>query len=119
MAQGDSHLVTLAFGLMFLIVHSGLASLRLAGEEVMGARAWRVIFAFPSLCLAYSWIVYFVSHAHNRTQFYDLSGVGWVHTLAWLTNFVSFLFLYPSVYNLKEVAAVEARRCGASPTSPW
>ena len=27
--------------------------------------------------------------------------------MAWLINFTSFLFLYPSVYNLKEVAAVE------------
>jgi zeta-carotene isomerase len=106
-ARGNSHVVTLLFGLIFPIVHSGLASLRPAGEKIVGPRAWRVIFAFPSLCLAYSWIVYFVSHAHDGVVFYDVSHVGWVHSLAWLTNFVSFLFLYPSVYNLKEVAAVE------------
>ncbi|KAL9180326.1 hypothetical protein ACHAXT_008296 [Thalassiosira profunda] len=106
-AHGNSHLVTLAFGIIFPIVHSGLASLRPFGEKIVGARTWRVIFAFPSLCLAYSWIVYFISHAHDGVQFYDISHVGWVHALAWLTNFASFLFLYPSVYNLKEVAAVE------------
>mmetsp|Transcript_62053 Transcript_62053/g.183345 ORF Transcript_62053/g.183345 Transcript_62053/m.183345 type:complete len:401 (-) Transcript_62053:584-1786(-) len=104
---GNSHLVTLAFGIIFPLVHSGLASLRPLGEKVVGARTWRVIFAFPSLCLAYSWITYFISHAHDGIQFYDISGVEAVHTAAWITNFVSFLFLYPSVFNLKEVAAVE------------
>lgn len=106
-ARGNSHLVTLAFGIIFPIVHSGLASLRPFGEKIVGARTWRVIFAFPSLCLAYSWIVYFISHAHDGIQFYDISHISWVHGLAWIVNFASFLFLYPSVYNLKEVAAVE------------
>lgn len=105
-AHGNSHLVTLAFGIIFPIVHSGLASLRPYGEKIVGARMWRVIFAFPSLCLAYSWIVYFISHAHDGIQFYDISQISWVHSLAWLTNFMSFLFLYPSVYNLKEVRTI-------------
>jgi len=106
-AHDNPHLVTLAFGIIFPIVHSGLASLRPIGERIVGARVWRVIFAFPSLCLAYSWIVYFISHAHDGIQYYDVSQIGWVHSLAWIINFLSFLFLYPSVYNLKEVAAVE------------
>lgn len=106
-AHGNTHLVTLAFGIIFPILHSGLASLRPAGEKIVGARMWRVIFAFPSLCLSYSWIVYFISHAHSGVEFYDISQVGWVHSIAWVVNFASFLFLYPSVYNLKEVAAVE------------
>lgn len=107
MAHGNSHLVTLAFGVIFPIVHSGLASLRPFGERIVGARTWRVIFAFPSLCLAYSWIVYFISHAHDGIQFYDISSIPYVYGIAWIINFASFLFLYPSVYNLKEVAAVE------------
>mmetsp|Transcript_5432 Transcript_5432/g.12376 ORF Transcript_5432/g.12376 Transcript_5432/m.12376 type:complete len:388 (+) Transcript_5432:128-1291(+) len=106
-AHGNSHIATLAFGIIFPIMHSGLASLRPLGEKIVGARFWRVIFAFPSLCLSYSWIFYFISHAHDGIQFYDISQIGWVHALAWITNFSSFLFLYPSVYNLKEVAAVE------------
>ncbi|KAL3800723.1 hypothetical protein ACHAWO_013265 [Cyclotella atomus] len=106
-SHGNPHLVTLAFGILFPIVHSGLASLRPFGEKILGARVWRVIFAFPSLCLAYSWIVYFIAHAHDGIQYYDVSGVGWIHSTAWIVNFLSFLFLYPSVYNLKEVAAVE------------
>ena len=107
LARGNSHLVTLFFGVIFPIVHSGLAALRPAGERIFGARTWRVVFAFPSLCLAYSWIVYFIAHAHDGLQFYDVHDIPWVHGLAWVTNFASFLFLYPSVYNLKEVAAVE------------
>ena len=104
---GNSHIVTLIFGIIFPIVHSGLASLRPLGEQILGARVWRVIFAFPSLCLAYSWITYFISHAHDGIQFYDLSGNDFAHSIAWTINFLSFFFLYPSVFNLKEVAAVE------------
>lgn len=106
-AGGNSHVVTLMFGILFPIVHSGLASLRPWGEQVVGARTWRVIFAFPSLCLAYSWITYFISHAHDGIQFYDLSHNPTAHAIAWMVNFISFFFLYPSVFNLKEVAAVE------------
>jgi len=104
---GNPHLVTLAFGLIFPTVHSGLASLRPYAEKIVGARTWRVIFAWPSLCLAYSWITYFIAHVHDGAQFWDLESVAVAHTLAWLLNFASFFFLYPTVFNLKEVAAVE------------
>jgi zeta-carotene isomerase len=103
----NSHLVTLIFGIIFPIVHSGLASLRPYGEQVVGPRVWRVIFAFPSLCLAYSWITYFIAHVHDGIEFYDVSGNEVAHSIAWVVNFLSFFFLYPSVFNLKEVAAVE------------
>ena len=89
------------------IMHSGLASLRPYGEKIVGARTWRVIFAWPSLCLAYSWITYFIAHAHDGIVLYDGAQIGWLHALAWCLNFVSFFFLYPSVFNLKEVAAVD------------
>uniref|UniRef100_A0A7S2UFW7 NnrU domain-containing protein n=1 Tax=Attheya septentrionalis TaxID=420275 RepID=A0A7S2UFW7_9STRA len=106
-AGGNSHIVTLIYGIVFPVMHSGLASLRPLGEKIVGARTWRVIFAFPSLCLSYSWITYFIAHAHDGLVFYDLSHIGWAHALAWVVNFTSFLFLYPTVFNLKEVAAVE------------
>ena len=105
-AHGNSHVVTLIYGIIFPLVHSGLASLRPYATKITGERIWRVIFAFPSLCLAYSWISYFVGHAHDGIQFYDLSGNDAVHTLAWCLNFLSFFFLHPSVFNLKEVAAI-------------
>ena len=71
----------------------------------MGARAWRVVFASCSLPLAYSWIVYFIAHAHDGLVFWDLQPVAAAHAIAWTVNFLSFFFLYPSVFNLKEVAA--------------
>lgn len=42
-----------------------------------------------------------------RMVFWDLRSVPAAHALAWLLSFVSFFFLYPTVFNLKEVAAVE------------
>jgi zeta-carotene isomerase len=104
---GNSHLVTLAFGIIFPIVHSGLASARPYAEKVVGSRTWRVIFASCSLPLAYSWIVYYIAHAHDGIVLWNGESVGWLHALAWTVNFASFFFLYPSVFNLKEVAAVE------------
>ena len=98
----NSHLVTLAFGIFFPIVHSGLASLRPFAEKVVGARFWRVVFASCSLPLAYSWIVYFIGHAHDGFEFWNGEPIGWVHGVAWTINFLSFFFLYPSVFNLKE-----------------
>ena len=103
----NPHLVTLAFGLLFPVVHSGLAALRPAGERVVGARAWRVLFASCSLPLAYSWIIYYIGHAHAGLVLWDGEHDPLVHGLAWCVNFISFFLLYPSVFNLKEVAAVE------------
>jgi zeta-carotene isomerase len=105
--NGNTHYVTLFYGIIFPLMHSGLASLRPYGEQIVGARTWRVIFAFPSLCLSYSWITYFISHVHDGYQFYDLSHSSTAHIFAWIINFLSFFFLYPSVFNLKEVAAIE------------
>ena len=104
---GNSHGVTLAFGVLFPVVHSGLAALRSSAEPVVGARAWRVLFASASLPLAYSWLAYFINHAHDGLVFWDGERAAAAHALAWTASFVSFFFLYPTVFNLKEVAAVE------------
>lgn len=92
---------------VFAVAHSGLASLRTYAEPVVGARAWRVLFAVVSLPLALSCISYFVNHSHEGTQLWDLTHVPGMHTLLWVTNFISFLFLYPSTFNLLEIAAIE------------
>lgn len=92
---------------VFAISHSGLASLRPSMEEVIGARPWRVIFACVSLPLALSCISYFVNHAHEGIQLWDLTSSTALHNLCLATNFVSFLLLYPSTFNLLEIAAVE------------
>jgi zeta-carotene isomerase len=100
--------VTVAAMLAFFAVcHSGLAGLRTYAEPIVGARAWRVLFAVVSLPLALSCISYFINHAHEGQQLWDLTHVPGLHALFWLTNFVSFLFLYPSTFNLLEIAAIQ------------
>lgn len=63
-AGGDSTLTITYMLLFFAICHSGLASLRPWGEELIGARPWRYVFALTSLPLAFSSIVYFINHRY-------------------------------------------------------
>jgi zeta-carotene isomerase len=93
--------------IVFAICHSGLAGLRPYAEEIVGARAWRVVFAVVSLPLSLSCISYFVNHCHEGVQLWNLTGVPGLHAACWIADFVSFLFLYPSTFNLLEVAAID------------
>ncbi|GMH29444.1 hypothetical protein Nepgr_031287 [Nepenthes gracilis] len=104
----DSPEVTmLSLTIIFAAVHSGLASLRDVGEKIVGERAFRVLFAGISLPLAVSTIVYFINHRYEGIQLWQLQSVPGVHQLVWFSSFISFFFLYPSTFNLLEVAAVE------------
>ncbi|XP_068665403.1 15-cis-zeta-carotene isomerase, chloroplastic [Aristolochia californica] len=93
--------------LIFATVHSGLASLRDSGEKLIGERAYRVVFAGISLPLVFSTIVYFINHRYDGTQLWQVQSVPGLHQLVWLLSFISFFFLYPSTFNLLEVAAVD------------
>mmetsp|Transcript_15782 Transcript_15782/g.19245 ORF Transcript_15782/g.19245 Transcript_15782/m.19245 type:complete len:356 (-) Transcript_15782:290-1357(-) len=93
--------------IFFAICHSGLAGLRPYAEDIVGARAWRVVFAIVSLPLSLSCISYFINHCHEGTQLWDLRSVPGLHAACWMTDFVSFLLLYPSTFNLLEIAAIE------------
>ncbi|KAL8026662.1 hypothetical protein ABFX02_14G043000 [Erythranthe guttata] len=93
--------------LIFAVVHSGLASLRDTGEKLIGERAFRVLFAGVSLPLAVSTVVYFINHRYDGVQLWQLQGTPGLHEFLWFSNFVSFFFLYPSTFNLLEVAAVD------------
>lgn len=106
-AGGNSLLVNLALGTIFPLVHSGLASLRPAAEPIVGARTWRVIFACASLPLAWTWIMYFIAHRYDGGLLWNLHGDPAVHAAVWIASFISFFFLYPSTFNLLEVAAVD------------
>ncbi|MQL79470.1 hypothetical protein Taro_011918 [Colocasia esculenta] len=92
---------------IFAAVHSGMASLRDAGEKLIGERAYRVLFAGISLPLAVSTIVYFINHRYDGTQLWQVQDVPGVHQLVWASSFISFFLLYPSTFNLLEVAAVD------------
>ncbi|KAJ8755261.1 hypothetical protein K2173_019059 [Erythroxylum novogranatense] len=107
-ALSDSpEVVMLILILIFATVHSGLASLRDVGEKFIGERAFRVLFAGVSLPLAVSTVVYFINHRYDGVQLWQLQGVPALHELLWISNFISFFFLYPSTFNLLEVAAVD------------
>ncbi|THG09031.1 hypothetical protein TEA_014126 [Camellia sinensis var. sinensis] len=93
--------------LIFAVVHSGLASFRDKGEKLIGERAFRVLFAGLSLPLALSTVVYFINHRYDGVQLWQLQSVPGLHQVVWLSNFISFFFLYPSTFNLLEVAAVD------------
>ncbi|CAN0898597.1 15-cis-zeta-carotene isomerase, chloroplastic [Linum grandiflorum] len=99
--------VMLILILAFAVAHSGLASLRDAGEKLIGERAFRVLFASTSLPLAVTTVVYFINHRYDGTQLWQLQTVPGMHEFVWLSNFISFFFLYPSTFNLLEVAAVD------------
>ena len=105
-AGGNSLLVNLAIGTIFPLVHSGLASVRPAAEPIVGARAWRVVFACASLPLAWTWITYFIAHRYDGGLLYNLHGLPVVHGAVGALSVASFFFLYPSTFNLLEVAAV-------------
>lgn len=100
-------LAMLSFTVIFAAVHSGLASFRDVGEKIVGERAFRVLFAGSSLPLAVSTVVYFINHRYDGVQLWQLQSVPGVHQLVWLSSLISFLFLYPSTFNLLEVAAVD------------
>lgn len=104
---GNSLVVNLCLGTIFPLVHSGLATLRPRAEAIVGARTWRVVFACASLPLAWTWITYFISHRYDGGLLWDLHGVPGVHAAVWVAAYVSFFFLYPSTFNLLEVAAVD------------
>ncbi|KAJ9518698.1 hypothetical protein QJQ45_018720 [Haematococcus lacustris] len=102
---------------VFALFHSGLAALRPAGEKLIGARAYRVIFALVSLPLALVAVVYFINQLsqlwpcgtlrYDGTPLWNVRGVAGVHEVVWALNFLSFYFLYPSTFNILEVAAVD------------
>ncbi|KAF6170035.1 hypothetical protein GIB67_042840 [Kingdonia uniflora] len=100
-------IVVLVLIFIFAAVHSGMASFRDAGEGLIGPRAYRVLFAGISLPLAVSTVVYFINHRYDGMQLWQLQGVPGLHELLWISNFISFFFLYPSTFNLLEVAAID------------
>lgn len=51
--------------------------------------------------------VYFINHRYDGVQLWQLQNVSGIHQLVWTSSFISFIFLYPSTFNLLEVAAVD------------
>ena len=58
------------------------------------------------LPLAFTTIVYFINHRYDGAQLWDLRLMPGMHDFVWWTSLVSFLFLYPSTFNLLEIAVL-------------
>jgi uncharacterized membrane protein len=102
-----SHGIMLGLLLVFAIAHSGLAALRPRGEKLIGARAYRVLFALVSIPLASVLIIYFIIHRYDGLRLWNLQGVPGMVEGVWLVSAISFLFLYPATFNLLEIAAIQ------------
>jgi uncharacterized membrane protein len=103
----SSHFIMLGLIGGFALAHSGLASLRLEAEKRVGPRPYRVLFAIVSISLAVTLIIYFLNHRYDGVQLWQLQGQPWVMPLVWGLSAISFIFLYPSTFNLLEVAAIQ------------
>ncbi|MBE5227718.1 MAG: hypothetical protein INR81_00670 [Microcystis aeruginosa PMC 728.11] len=102
-----SHWIMLGLLLGFAVAHSGLASLRMRGEAIIGARLYRVLFALVSIPLAVILVVYFFNHRYDGLLLWQVQGVTGVKTLVWVLSAISFFFLYPATFNLLEIAAIQ------------
>ncbi len=91
----------------FAIIHSGGAALRTRAESLIGARAWRLIFAACSIPSAAVLIIYFIPHRYDGIRLWNLQGVPGIIPLIWVMTAISFLFLYPATYNLLEIPAIK------------
>jgi uncharacterized membrane protein len=103
----SSHGIMLGLLLGFAVAHSGLASLRMRGEAIIGARLYRVLFALVSLPLAVILVVYFFNHRYDGLVFWQVQDIAGVKTIVWILSAISFLFLYPATFNLLEIAAIQ------------
>ncbi len=105
-SSSHSSLVMLGLLVGFAVLHSGGASLRAWGEERIGARAWRLLFAAVSIPAAVVVIGYFLAHRFDGVRLWNLQAQPWIVPLVWSGTAISFLFLYPATYNLLEIPAV-------------
>ena len=96
----------LALLLVFAVVHSGGASLRVWGAAKIGERAWRLLFAAVSITSAVIVIGYFLAHRYDGVRLWNLQDQTWIVPVVWAGTAISFLFLYPATYNLLEIPAV-------------
>ncbi|MFM7793746.1 MAG: NnrU family protein, partial [Microcystis panniformis] len=87
-----SHWIMLGLLLGFAVAHSGLASLRMRGEAIIGARLYRVLFALVSIPLAVILVVYFFNHRYDGLLLWQVQGVTGVKTLVWILSAISFFF---------------------------
>ncbi len=92
--------------IIFAVIHSGGAALRSRAEELIGARAWRLVFATASIPSAVVLIGYFLVHRYDGIRLWNLQNLPGLIPIIWVLSAISFFFLYPATYNLLEIPAV-------------
>lgn len=102
-----SHWIMLGLLLGFAIAHSGLAALRPWGEQKIGARLYRVLFALINIPFATVLIIYFFNHHYDGLTLWRVQIIPGIKGLVWTLSALSFFFLYPSTFNLLEIAALQ------------
>ena len=106
METHKTSLIILLLILIFAVIHSGGAALRIKAESIMGPRLWRLCFVFFSLPSAIILISYFLAHRYDGIRLWNLQGNNFVFMMVWILTAISFLFLYPATYNLLEIPSV-------------
>jgi len=106
METHKTSLIILILILIFAVIHSGGAALRIKAESIMGPRLWRLCFVFLSLPSAIILISYFLAHRYDGIRLWNLQGNTFVFMVVWFLTAISFLFLYPATYNLLEMPSV-------------
>ncbi|CAL2228120.1 unnamed protein product [Prunus armeniaca] len=94
-----SSLLSIRRTILFLYLTSFLATFSVLNSFVVGVEG----IDFEGFVVQ----VYFINHRYDGVQLWELKNAFGVHEFVWLSNFISFLFLYPSTFNLLEVAAVD------------
>ena len=106
METHKTSLIILLLILIFAVIHSGGAALRMKAESIMGPRLWRLCFVCLSLPSAIILISYFLVHRYDGIRLWNLQGNSFVFVIVWSLTAISFLFLYPETYNLLEIPSV-------------
>ena len=80
----------LALLLLFALIHSGGAALRPRAESLIGARAWRLIFAGLSIPSAVVVVGYFLVHRYDGLRLWNCQGIQGMHILVGLSLQLAF-----------------------------
>ena len=73
METHKTSLIILLLILIFAVIHSGGAALRIKAESIIGPRLWRVCFVFLSLPSAVILISYFLAHRYDAVSYTHLT----------------------------------------------
>jgi len=78
--------------LIFALIHSGGAALRIKAESFMGPRLWRLCFVLLSLPSAIILISFFLAHRYDGIRLWNFQGNSFVFVIVWFLTAISFLF---------------------------